>query len=102
MKDPHPARTSAWPPATKALVMVLLTASTLALLPTPGWAAEVFPPIVIKGEVCTNVSVVRTNPAEVILRWEGGGGGCPRGIKEPVDWQSSPRCGKCFERFASC
>ena len=36
---------------------------------------EVFPTLVIKGQVYTNVSVVRTNPAEVILRWEGAGGG---------------------------
>jgi hypothetical protein len=79
MKNTHPARTSVVAPvlatATKALVTVLLTASALALLRTPGRAEEVFPTLVIKGQIYTNVSVVRTNPAEVVLRWEGAGGG---------------------------
>jgi hypothetical protein len=75
MKNIHLTRTSALATATKALVTVLITASSLTLFRTPGRAEEIFPTLVIKGQVYTNVSVVRTNPAEVILRWEGGNGG---------------------------
>ena len=75
MKNTRPVRTPAVATATKALFKVLFTASVLALIRMPGLAAEVFPTLVIKGQVYTNVSVVRTNPAEVILRWEGAGGG---------------------------
>jgi hypothetical protein len=36
---------------------------------------EIFPKLVIKGEVYRDVSVVRANPVEVTLHWESGGGG---------------------------
>jgi hypothetical protein len=43
--------------------------------PSPAAAEEVFPRLTINGEVYTNVSVIRANPVELVLRWDPCGGG---------------------------
>lgn len=57
----------------------LVLAGTLALLPVLAVAQEIFPRLIINGGVVTNVSVTRSNPVELVLHWDGGGGGiCKR------------------------
>ena len=59
-----------------ALSMVLARAAlwlALAVLPFLGRAEDFFPTLVIDGKTNTNVRVVRANPAEVVLMYDGGG-----------------------------
>jgi hypothetical protein len=64
--------------AYKLLLAGLLTAVGVILLPAIGRADEVFPSLTIDGHVRTNVSVIRADPVEVMLRWPGGGCTCKR------------------------
>ena len=72
-------------PSNKFLLPALLTVGTLAMFRAPSCAEEIFPRLTINGDIHTNVSVIRTTPVEVTLRWESGGGGVYKRQKLPPE-----------------